>query len=229
MSLINEALKKAQGQRPAAARPPREPQHADMPVQQPQQPKQRSMLWGFLIVIIFVGLFSAGAATFLVWQLIGQGDAENTAAAQPQPSPAAAIAAVPAPAVEPAATGPGPLTPVEPAAPAPEPELPVGQPLAAAGTEVIPPLQQEAVTESAAVRVPTEYDSAIWARLEQIEIRGIMSGGSRVLIFDTATGKTKSFQPGEMLDGALGLKVASIAPSTIIFEDHGGSPHTKSF
>ena len=88
---------------------------------------------------------------------------------------------------------------------------------------VIPPLiGQEAGEASPAGEVA-------WERLAQLEIRGIMSGGSRVLIFDKATGKTKAFEPGEALEGPLGLKVASIAPGAIVFEDHDGVPHSKSF
>jgi hypothetical protein len=84
-------------------------------------------------------------------------------------------------------------------------------------------------SEAALSKPPTPPNPAVWARLQELEIRGIMSGGNKVLIFDLSTGKTKSYQPGDILDGSLALKIASIDPSAILFEDYAGSIHTKSF
>ena len=76
---------------------------------------------------------------------------------------------------------------------------------------------------------PAKPNPAVWARLQELEIRGIMSGGEKVLIFDTSTGKTKSYKPGDILDGSLALSISSIETDAILFEDYGGIIHTKSF
>ena len=66
-------------------------------------------------------------------------------------------------------------------------------------------------------------------RLMDIEIRGIMSGGARVLIHDAATGRTRAYQPGETLEGAVPLVFESISTNSIQFRDNAGFLHTKSF
>ena len=223
MSLINEALKKAQGQRPHAARQTPPPEGVGVPAPPQQPPKRRNLLWGFLIVIIFVGLFSAGMATFLVYQILGPCETEQ--ATGPSSPPASTAATVPdtsgeAP-VQQQQTPPAPTAKLP--APAEENAIAASVETSPAPAMVIPPLSGQGPAE------PGPAEGAVWERLAQLEIRGIMSGGSRVLIFDKATGKTKAFEPGEALEGPLGLKVATISPSAIVFQDHGGVPHSKSF
>lgn len=76
---------------------------------------------------------------------------------------------------------------------------------------------------------PLPPNPDVIARLQELEIRGIMSGGSKVLIFDSATGKTRAYRAGESLSGSMGLEVVEITPSTIQFKDYEGRLHTKSF
>ncbi|MGC9451782.1 MAG: hypothetical protein ACP5I4_10075 [Oceanipulchritudo sp.] len=237
MSLINEALKKAQTQRPFT-RPVEDQDDPSPPSPQAAQhpPRRRGYLWGFIIALVFVGLLSSGTATFLVWQILGT----NGEGAAASPSSDTAVpetaASPPAPAEPSEATPLEPSTAVASVAPSAEAE-PAAGPVqdvvgkSAAGDE--PRLPGPPVAARPAVETPRASplppNPAVWARMEELEIRGIMSGGNKVLIHDTSNGKTKAYEPGDLLDGSLGLKIASISPNTIVFEDYGGVPHTKSF
>lgn len=76
---------------------------------------------------------------------------------------------------------------------------------------------------------PRPPDPAVVTRLQQVQIRGIMSGGIKVLIQDEFTGRTRAYRVGESLEGTMGLVVVGITPNTIQFRDYAGSIHTKSF
>lgn len=69
----------------------------------------------------------------------------------------------------------------------------------------------------------------IWRRLDEFEIRGIMSRGAKVLIFDSRTQKARTYTPGDLIDGALSLRVAKILSGEIQFTDNEGSIFTKAF
>ena len=80
MSLINEALKKAQPERPGTPPPSPQPHHLELPPQKPPK-RKRSYLWGFLLAVIIVGLFSTMVTAFLVYQILGVEEGESTKAA----------------------------------------------------------------------------------------------------------------------------------------------------
>lgn len=231
MSLINEALKKAQAQRPTATEsPPAAGPAVGAPQPHPQPHKRHNTMWGFLIVIIFVGILSAGMATFLVWQILDPGDSDATAADQPEgaQAPAEVVVETTAPQEMPVQAPAGNVDEaIQPLAES-QPEPPAAAPPIEPVASRIPPIVEEepVVLTKPAVGKP---NPEVWNRLEKIEIRGIMSGGAKVLIYDIAAGKTKTLAPGDMFDGGLGLKVASISTNAIVFEDHGGIQHTKSF
>jgi len=228
MSLINEALKKAQSDRPHA------PKHlvasqlggAGHP---PPAPRKRNYLWGFLMSVIIVGLFSAGMSTFLVYYILGD---EKPAAEAAQAKPVAAQVAQVEPVAEPLPAEAAPE-------PAPVPEK-VSTPTG--GTQAEPVLKEAPVTKaapppavtpevppSATPPPPGPTNPAVWARLQELEIRGIMGGGTKVLVFDLSTGKTKSFVEGDLVDGPLGLQIVTLKPNAIVFKDYDGFEYTKSF
>jgi cytoskeletal protein RodZ len=227
MSLINEALKKAQPERPVAPNTPPPPPSQGEHYQTPRK-KKRGYLWGFLMAVLLVGLFSAIVSTFLVYQILGDETGETASKESPaetsapveagtvweklpeEPASEPVVASVSADATEPAITTPvAAVETVEPAKPV--------EPVAAA------------VEQTVTAAPPAKPNPAVWARLQELEIRGIMSGGNKVLIFDLSTGKTKSYKPGDILDGSLALTISSIESGEILFEDYGGTIHTKSF
>lgn len=226
MSLINEALKKAQPERPTAPNTPQPPPQQGEHYQPPRK-RKRGYLWGFLMAVLIVGIFSAVVTTFLVYQILGENEGDpatvqTATESEATPGPETVWEKLPEAATE---------APAEDTAIAGE----TGLAAAASGiadevkpvasSEHVPEPVEEAVTQAP----PARPSPAVWARLQELEIRGIMSGGNKVLIFDQSTGKTKSYEPGEIVDGSLALSVRSIESGEILFEDYGGSIHTKSF
>ena len=242
MSLINEALKKAQTERQVAPPPPPRSGVPVPPGSPPQPRKKRNYLWGFLMAIIFVGLFSAVVSTFLVYQILGPEEASTKA----EPAAETAVLAEAATPESPVITAPEPSAEpqLEPSAQPAEPATtPPASPAAEAPVEAVDAIVAAEPVEVPVVEAPAPpaapaptvaavaavSNPAIWTRLELLEIRGIMSGGTKVLIHDLANGKTKAFTTGELLDGALGLRIAQIKPSAILFQDNGGYSYTKTF
>ena len=91
MSLINEALKKAQPERPDT---PHHPKHLETPPMKHQPPpkRKRSYLWGFLLAVLIVALVSALLSTFLVYQILGDEDkpVANSESSEVESSPPSA-------------------------------------------------------------------------------------------------------------------------------------------
>jgi hypothetical protein len=210
VSLINEALKKAQREQ-ASRNSPQLPDPAQpQPVTKP--PRRYRYLRGFVLSLLLIGTLTTLFTTYFLRQLLPEEEEEVPAPPAhdripaedpPVPLPVAS----PAPATEETASDQGPdPDPAAPAAPAamaaePDPALP-----------------------------PEPPDPEVLARLTEIEIRGIMSGSNtRVLIFDQATGRTRTYQEGQTLEGPMGLIVESITPNAIQFKDYAGKQHTKSF
>lgn len=258
MSLINEALKKAQSQSRtsdgAAANPPGSSPPQQPHPEQPARPR-RSFLWGFLMAILVVGTVTTLLTTFFVRQILGptkpdesEPDLAQASVESPSPDPAVIAAPPPPPTQSVPATQPVPALPqIPPSAPAasradPPPDSAISP---AAGE----PAPEPAVTLDTAEKpvasdpepeaapalpdgtppAPKPPDPAIMARLMEIEIRGMMSGGTKVLVHDKASGKIKAYEAGDTLEGPMGLVVEKIHPDSIQFRDYAGSLHTKSF
>ena len=236
MSLINEALKKAQPERPTAgSHIPKASGPAGIYQHPPR--KKRSYLWGFLMAIVIVGLFSAGVSTLLVWQILG--DDENKTAQESSANPetiAGSINSGQEPEWEKLPDNAQGTETTGLKQDLSESVLPVSAAVSSSDetSAEVQAVSQAMRNESqpvveASTLPPTRPDAAVWARLQELEIRGIMSGGNKVLIHDLSTGKTKSYKPGDILDGSLALKIATIDLNAILFEDYGGSIHTKPF
>ncbi|HSH09603.1 MAG TPA: hypothetical protein VK995_04410 [Oceanipulchritudo sp.] len=231
MSLINEALKKAQSDRPAG------PKHLvasqlGVPGHSHPAPRKKNYLWGFLMSVIIVGLFSAGISTFLVYYILGS-EKSSPAEVEAQPNlvmeaPAETSAETPPPAPVPEA--PAPATAKVPEQTVAKESVPVvmDEPVAAAQTITKAP---QPSLQPPAVSPPPQGqpNPAVWTRLEQFEIRGILGGGTKVLVFDLSTGKTKSFVEGDLVDGPLGLQIVALNSNAIVFKDYGGFQYNKSF
>lgn len=239
MSLINEALKKAQSERPSSIQnhPVMQGGHSHPP-QRP--PRKRRFLFGFIVAVLIVGLFSTGVSTYLVYQILGTDKAEDSGNAEAANTvDVAAAPAEPAPAPTPSAGEPVTTAEPEPAtvvtevveaAPTTPVEAPVVQQPVQAEPVVEPPVVEAPPPEPAIVREAVAgTDPSVWNRIDDFEIRGIMSRGEKVLIFDAKNQKSKTYKPGDLIDGALSLKVASITTSVITFENNDGAQFRKSF
>ncbi len=244
MSLINEALKKAQSERPSSVH--NHPAMQGMPTA-PQQkpPKKKKYLFGFVLAVLVVALLSTAVSTYLVYQILGEDEGSGSEGAAPteevataqelETTPPQLVApekeeVVPEPIaeeLEPEAlaktdiqeeTVPEPIPTPEPK-PVPEPEPPV----------VTAPTPPPVVEEPAPQVALLGNNPLVWNRLQELEIRGIMSGGAKVLIFDTRTNKARAYKPGDLVDGALSLKVSSISNTVINFVTDGESIFQKPF
>jgi hypothetical protein len=213
MSLINEALKKAQGERPVQgnAGPP-EGSPPDSPGHYVPPPKKdrKSFIWGFILAVFVVGTFTILLSTFFVWQILGPEEERDAVSKQAEVSEQAG--------------------PVEAEAAKPvenvQAQLPAAKPVP---TEVAREPEPEPVQATEPAPPASPPDPAVIARLMELEIRGIMSGGTRVLIYDQSSGRNKTYRAGDSLEGPMGLVVENISTSSIKFKDYAGQTHTKSF
>lgn len=222
MSLINEALKKVQNQNPGQGTPPTTTLPPLPPPTPPAARKpHRSFLWGFLAAVLVVGLFTSMLASFFVWQILGPDKPPASTETLP-PLPRSADSLEPPPMVPEAAE------PV-PEAPQPEPIASEESPSPPPSADLPPPVAAPEPAPAPAREPDLPPDPQVVARLMELEIRGIMSGGIKVLIHDRANDRTRAYRVGETIEGAMGLSIAGIAPDTIQFRDYAGAIHTKSF
>ncbi len=240
MSLINEALKKAQTDRPAGDAGSRDhAMHQPGPPHSPPGKRKRSPIWGFLLAVLIIGLFSASISTVLVYKILGEDEAPTQPEVQPGPAEEPESQVTARETEVPAQLEPQPAGPVaevqaeepvieEPAA-ASSPPATRNAGVTASGGEPVPvPPEQAPVAEQPAPE-PAVPNAALWERLEELEIRGMMSGGTKVLIYDSSNGKTRSYVEGDLFDGALGLRISAIQSNSIVFEDYAGNELSKSF
>lgn len=242
MSLINDALKKAQRERSGAAPQPHSPASTA-----PAQPSAGSHaaarpavnLWP--IAIAAVALVGGGAA---VWVLKPPGAPITVAASLPAPPQAVTAAPTPTslvttpPTADPAAPqlhinlpGTAPATPAPapvPAAPAQPAPAPVAAPVAAAPTAGAPaPFQVTLKLDDPQERRndPTAQveDPRVLAFLDNARISGIRIAADDAKLLMNS----KVYRMGDTVDRELGLKVTSIRPAELIFEDKRGIQYRK--
>jgi hypothetical protein len=227
MSLINDALKKAQRQRTgessesqppmpgggvAPARPIRTGQNANPPL----------LLIG---AGVLAGLVIAGGAFFLL---------RSKPASE---TPPAVAVSTPAPDASPAKTvqtpAPSPTTAPAPAANSPEPTFvvkteppalaPVSAPpatLTTAAVEKATPLPAPAPTE------PPAPSPRLVEAIEALRVTGIRVGAgsdAKVLMND------RVYRLGDTVDHALGIKLTGATASSLTFRDATGATYTRNF
>ncbi len=230
MSLINDALKKAQRERTAA------PEHpATVTPTAPQPPasrgparrgelRSRSNHWPLLLVVL--ALIGGGTA---VWFLKPGGQPTPTtitatADRAPATSPAPTTAAPAEPAPAPASLQinlPAPTTATE----APTPVATTLVPPAAATPAVVQPTPQPPsapTTEPLKISLQLE-DPRVLAFLDAARIQGIRSVADDAKLLMNS----KVFRPGAIVDRELGLKLVQILPTELVFEDTRGIQYRK--
>ena len=234
MSLINDALKKAQRQRTpdALARPPApEASSSTPPPAQPQiyvRPARASGPDPMLLKLggIVGGVVILGLVVALLWKS-GGGD-------EPAKQPPATTAAVPVQkSPEPAVTIPT-VTASPPATTPAQPPFtlrPEAQPAASqpAVTPVVTPAAttiQNPVPEPPRVAAAKPDPRALTA-IDGFKVLGVRTGAAakdnKVLMND------RVYRLGDYVVPDLGLKLTGVTPSTLTFEDSNGAIYTKSF
>ena len=235
MSLINDALKKAQKQRTGES-----PALASLPSvggESAARIARRSKPVGFnslmvrvglgvvaLVVLVIGGIF---AVRFVLERPETPAPAKPAPVAQVVPKPAETPAPKPAESIAPptfnvpAATPPTPA-PVKPAA------VPVAETKPAAATAPmvqLPPLPEpEPVKPAAPPPVPKMSSRAV-AYLDGIRVAGIRASStdSKVLMNDHV------YRVGDIVEHELGLKLTGIASGALSFEDEHGAKYTRNF
>ncbi|HLP07409.1 MAG TPA: hypothetical protein VK178_04525 [Opitutaceae bacterium] len=228
MSLINDALKKAQRERsgpavPPASTPPVPPPPGVPPSHRAAPPK--GFPWG--IVLIALAVVGGGAA---VWFLKPSAPAPtptvaaNTATATP-PSPAATEQP---PALQINVPNASALTPATAPSPAPTSAAPTPAPAAVVSTPpaATPPPAQPAPEPAAApafkVTLQME-DPRVLAFLDAARINGVRSVADDAKLLMN----NKVFRAGAVVDRELGLKLIQILPTELVFEDSHGIQYRK--
>ena len=247
MSLINEALKKAQRDRagsgstetPGGAGP------GDGGGSQ-HQPASSGRPRG-LTGLIVGGVLGCAVAAFVIMQFLGKPEVPTAPAkapavatapkpAAPAPAPAVAPASTPAPTTTPpvtaAATSTPAAEPAKPPAPAttaavtapatpPAKTEPAPVPAAAVATTT-PPATAPAAP---ATEEPAKRDRRILAFVDAVRVTGIRQAGrdSKVLMND------RVFRVGDLVDIPLGLKLSAVAAHQLTFTDEKGNDYVKNF
>jgi hypothetical protein len=234
MSLINDALKKAQRERSGSA-PQSLPLAATAGATGAARPaaKPSTNLWP--IAIAAVALVGGGAA---VWFLKPAAPAAVTVAASMQPAAPVVNETSPQPVPVPAPTAPAIASAARPEA-AP-PQLHIDLPGNAASAPALqsapaqqpsPPAVAVAVApEVSAASAPGPFqinlqveDPRILAYLDNARVSGIRVAADDAKLLMNS----KVYRTGDTVDRELGLKLVTIRPTELIFEDKRGTRYLK--
>jgi hypothetical protein len=229
MSLINDALKKAQRERSGSPTPPATvPPTPGAPHAYPAA-RAKSNPWP--IVLVVLALIGGGAA---VWFLKPSPSAPATVAANtPSPAPPPARGepspATTAPTEQPPALQinlPNSATPPAANTPAPVATTPAPAPAVASSPAPIPaapPASEPTATPSFKVTLQME-DPRVLAFLDAARINGVRSVADDAKLLMNS----KVFRAGAVVDRELGLKLVQILPTELVFEDSHGIQYRKS-
>jgi hypothetical protein len=235
MSLINEALKKAQKHRTGEPETlaPASGGSGHTLITRRSEPRTTQQLV----------LIAAGALVLIVLSIVGTFWFVNRApepkpaptpiAAKPAeasaPSPIVVAPAIRPPAVasEPPAKPPTPLAVAPTPAPAPvTPTLPPPEKVAPAPTEPVTAAPPPAAPPPAANATPPAFDPRVHAFVDAVRVAGIRSsasGDSRVLMND------RVYRLNDIVDRALGIRLTKVEPNTLTFTDANGATYVKNF
>lgn len=228
MSLINDALKKAQRQRTGDASPTSQPPipgggslHArPAPSRSDSSPQLLLVGAGALL-----GLVIAGGAFFLLRNKPA-GETTPTVAVSPQPPEAAPAK----PAEPPESTAAASTSPAVTAAKSPEPSFVVKtEPAVTPPVTASPAATSTEVAAKSAPATPTEPPAPSARMVEAVEafrVAGIRVGAgsdAKVLMND------RVFRVGDTVDHALGIKLTGATASSLTFRDASGATYTRNF
>jgi|TARA_B110000438_G_scaffold287270_1_gene319382 hypothetical protein len=80
-----------------------------------------------------------------------------------------------------------------------------------------------------AVAPPPVQLPAIRGRIAGFEIRGIMRGGGKVLLYDPESQRSRAFSTSDLVDANLGISISSISSNELVFLDQQGAKYLKRF
>ncbi len=242
MSLINEALKKAQAQRQGGT--PSQPPPPGMPPPGNAPPSAGpSHLWPIVLAFFGVAVLFAGGAALIVWGLMRSSGEQRdqtvvTAPADTVPQPSAPEAVpTPAPTPDESIESPASALPSEEvsspglATPTPAPTAIPSQP-EPTPRHVAPaasPSPSPTATPARDVPAPARANPAVESFLARLEVRGVMAGGQRALLYNHDTQRTQAYEAGATISNELQLRVGEITMRSITFVDHDGFVYTKRF
>ena len=248
MSLINEALKKAQRARTEGQPTDAPPMPGGGPIAkrgQAQSTKTVVLIGGGALALV---LLSVALTIFLVSRKPAA--PAPIAAVTPAPTastPAPAAASSPSPA--PDATAPASTAPVVAAPPAKAPDSggalsagkqrpltaavaevktpgsPPASPVAPAAADVTPPVAAAPTPSSTTPTAPVKQDERIAAFVEAVRVTGIRSSGndSRVLMNE------RVYRVNEIVDRTLGVRLVKVGTDSLTFSDTNGATYVKYF
>lgn len=239
MSLINDALKKAQRERaghvhsptpptpagPVAPTPPPAPPQAHGPA-----PRSGGLPWGLIVAIALV-LVGGGVAVGVLVFRPSAPEAPAVAAADPAPTAPALPAAAPPPTAAPPASAPAPEPVDAPLPGPPPPPAPLSPPAptltaAPAAVPSAPIVAETAAPSPAAPRIDiASEDPRVLAFLESARITGVRPSPDdpRLLM------NNRIFRLNDIVDRDLGLRLTGIEPTRVAFTDPRGQVYLKSF
>jgi hypothetical protein len=217
MSLINEALKKAQRQRaPDAAAGAYDPAVSADLSSGPIARRRRPMPAQTLLLIV------AGAAVLVVFSAVGTVYLMNRS---PEPK-SVPVTILPPPPVEAAPDAVAVPANIAPATAAPSPELSPPAVVAlppSTAVLAVPPAEPTSIPP--VVPAPALPDPKIQTYVDAIHVAGIRSSGadSKVLMND------RVYRVGDTVDVELGLKLAKVASDSLTFIDARNVSYRKNF
>ena len=245
MSLINDALKKAQKQRAGGEPEPLAPAGGDPAPRMVRRGKPAGP--GGLLIGAGIGAFVIIGVVAVLF--LRRGPAE-TAPAKPAPATQAPVSQPPvvqAPAPKPVELAPQPAVQAPPvvvapvttpvthttptvvtvAPPKPEPIQPRAEPAAPVVTTpvVSAPMITVPATEPARTPAPGQLEPRAITFIESIRVAGIRASGSdrKVLMND------RVYRLGDLVEPEMGLTLVGIAPNALTFQDERGGKYTRNF
>jgi len=217
MSLINDALKKAQNRYGESTPPTTGPAG---PASIPAAPRKgKSPLGKVILIGSGIALLSAAVSTAVILVVVRK-------ESPPPPAPIVRPAAAETPPISPAPVVLNPVksaeTPVPPpVVPATEPPIQPAPTITAAATPpspvVFPPLTEPAPAIKLGTRIQSFID-----RLRVTSIR-ISDTGNKAILND------RLFRVNDLVEPSLGLRLTEIKPSQLTFTDEAGNTYLRHF
>lgn len=230
MSLINDALKKAQNRHGDST--PATPSVAG-PAAIPSVPRKGKTPFGKIALIcVGIALLSAAVSTTVIL-LVVRDDKPTpllapvaTPPAQPAPSTPVATAPTSSPITDPSPPASVATTPIlaQPSAPSPVTPTDIENPIQPASTAApVVSLPSPIVAEPAApaIKIGTRIQAFI-DRLRITSIR-ISDTGNKVILND------RLFRENDLVEPALGLRLTAIEPKLLTFTDESGNIYLRHF
>ncbi|HTL69441.1 MAG TPA: hypothetical protein VL200_17385 [Lacunisphaera sp.] len=237
MSLINDALKKAQKQRTGDSPPltslpsvggesPAKIAKRDKPAGINTQLVRLGVAGGAIVLVVVVGgiflirSFRSGTSLKPPTTAPSSSEVGSVVPAAPSSSPPPATAHETPPPAEPTVSFRLPAAP--PVTAPPEPATEAGRVIPGAPTSA-PPV--ETVAPSTPPAPPPTMDAKALNYIDNLRIAGIRAAGadSKVLMND------RVFRVGDMVDRDLGLKLTGITANSLTFVDPNGASYTRQF